>query len=27
MTYIEKWCATHGTTTRLATIIENLPPL
>jgi len=27
MTYIESWCATHGTTERLATIIESLPPL
>ncbi len=25
--YIEKWCAIHGTTQRLETIIESLPPI
>ncbi|MEO5916618.1 MAG: hypothetical protein ABIS50_20450 [Luteolibacter sp.] len=27
MTYIRNWCATHGTTQRLETILESLPPL
>lgn len=27
MTYIRNWCATHGTTQRLETIIESLPPI
>jgi hypothetical protein len=27
MTYIESWCVTHGTTERLASILESLPPL
>jgi hypothetical protein len=25
MAYIESWCAAHGTTNRLATILESLP--
>ncbi len=27
MIYIRNWCAAHGTTERLETIIESLPPL
>jgi len=27
MTYIESWCATHGTTERLTSILESLPTL
>ncbi len=27
MPYIQNWCATHGTTARLETILASLPPL
>jgi hypothetical protein len=27
MSYIERWCATHGTSQRLKDILESLPPL